>query len=164
MFSSILLRGSVMRPIDHAVLYLCTVGRRVSSTRARSSAVFAPLGSFFPVVVPWEGTWGGNFHPGSTSSCMSLPEIFDIAASVFSYSPKLCRDVSVVWICSLLVVCFWGSRALCELGTHWRCSPPSCLGPLRGGSPREHSTHCGRKDFSISQSTASLPGNAAGPC
>lgn len=56
---------------------------------------------------------------------MSLPEIFDIAAPVFSYSPKLCRDVSVVWICSLLVMCFWGSRALCELGTHWRCSPSS---------------------------------------
>lgn len=48
---------------------------------------------------------------------MSLPEIFDIAAPVFSYSPKLCRDVSVVWICSLLVMCFWDPGS-CVNWTH----------------------------------------------
>lgn len=63
-------------------------------------------------------------------------------------------------LCSL---CVSGDPGPCVNWAHWRCSPPSCLRPLRGGSLREHSTHCGRKDFSISQSAASLPGDAAGP-
>lgn len=94
---------------------------------------------------------------------MSLPEILDIAASVFSYFPKLCRDVSVVWICSLLIMCFWGSRALCELGIHWRCSPPSCLRPLRGGSLREHSTHLEGRTFSFHRVQLHYQGIQQGP-